>query len=91
MRYAHNGGHGQREVRRRDGVSAHVLPHGAADGPFHIEDYVCTSCGGLLTEEDVRKIKERRVRAYFRDVSDNVIRINDLVDTLRFREVKSEE
>ena len=60
-------------------------------GRFHIEDYVCTSCGGLLTEEDVRKIKERRVRAYFRDVSDNVIRINDLVDTLRFREVKSEE
>jgi len=39
----------------------------------------------------VRKIKERRVRAYFRDVSDIVIRINDLVDTLRFREVKSEE
>jgi len=60
-------------------------------GRFHIEDYVCTSCGGLLTAEDVRKIKERRVRAYFRDVSHNVIRINDLVDTLRFREVKSEE
>jgi len=72
-------------------VSAHVLPHEAADGPVSHRGLRLHVLRCVLTEEDVRKIKERRVRAYFRDVSDNVIRINDLVDTLRFREVKSEE